>query len=111
MKIKLTKEQVDLLLQGSILQKGDVIYCHLPYWYKGTIGGDEFEVYFPDKLPEELLEGIKVERNGDCLHTEHPVRKKTFTIEDCFKNPEIKEVNMPNGISVKYIPDSNYGEL
>ena len=89
MKIKLTKEQVDLLLQGNVLEKNGVIYCHLPYWYKGVVGGDEFEVYHLDKLPEELLDGLIAGRKGDCLYTD--------TIENCFKNP--------------LTPDECYGEL
>ncbi len=55
MKIKLTKEQQNLLNGGQAVttEKGNE-YFNLPFWYRKE-GNDLFTPLFPDELPGDLL--------------------------------------------------------
>jgi hypothetical protein len=70
MKVKITKEQKELLNTGTIVSTTEnVIYHYLPFWYKETEDEDVFEI-IPlgklmgiDKLTEQILE---ITNNSDC---------------------------------------------
>lgn len=52
-----------LLQMGKVVRIGegeDKIYYHLPFWFKKTDykGGKAYQMYYPDKLPDELLAQI-----------------------------------------------------
>ena len=74
-KIKLTKEQFELLQTGTavVLPNGDSYY-YLPFWFKKCVGdlpehpafdyNTIFETYTFDNLPKELKDVIDAERSG-----------------------------------------------
>ena len=63
MKIKITKEQQDLLNTGSVvITPEDETYLYLPFWYKKTEDEDLFEIISPEKLPEDLVKAINIMR-------------------------------------------------
>ena len=63
MKVKITKEQQELLNTGTIVSTPEnVTYHYLPFWYKETEDEDVFEIIPLGKLPDDLAKMIKVER-------------------------------------------------
>ncbi len=63
MKVKLTKEQLDLMKSGNILSTNEENYYYFPYWVKESNG--EFELIMPEKLSNDIKEIINNER--DCI--------------------------------------------
>ena len=63
MKIKLTKEQIELLSIGSRIVTSEGDYSNLPYWFKKRNDGF-FDAFLFDKLQEDLITAIKNERNN-----------------------------------------------
>jgi hypothetical protein len=65
MKVKLTKEQIELLEQGSVIYNK---FYFLPFWFEKTTEPDVFIAYHLDKsLPKELLYAINHQRNPDLF--------------------------------------------
>jgi hypothetical protein len=63
MKVKITKEQQELLDTGTmVITPENVTYRYLPFWYKETEDEGVFEVIPLGKLPDDLVNIIKAER-------------------------------------------------
>ena len=63
MKVKLTKEQQELLNTFStVLRNSDTTYMYMPYWFKSTDEANVFEILTFEKLPKDLIQMITVER-------------------------------------------------
>jgi hypothetical protein len=69
MKLKLTKEQIDLFdqLGTVVVVPSNEIYYYLPFWFKKTEVKNVFDVITFEELPKEVLETINDlrESNGD----------------------------------------------
>lgn len=58
MKVKLTKDQIDLLRNsGTVIDSTDE-YIHLPFWFVSTDEEDVFDMIRFEKLPSEVVEII-----------------------------------------------------
>ena len=65
MKVKITKEQQELLNTGTIVSTPEnVAYYYLPFWYKKTEDEDVFEIIPLGKLPDDLVKLLKDERGS-----------------------------------------------
>lgn len=62
MKIVLTEDQKDFLNMGSRIITPEFKYSYIPYWFREDKEGN-FEMFILDKLPEDLVEKIKEDRN------------------------------------------------
>lgn len=63
MRIKLTKEQQELLSSmGSVVKTEKAVYQYLPFWYKETEDEDVFEQFTFQKLPDDLVKTIEFYR-------------------------------------------------
>ena len=64
MKVKLTRNQINLLERGTVFvgPNGQKWY-YLPFWYKHE-GGNDFEQFSFDHLPEDFVEAIHEHREG-----------------------------------------------
>lgn len=71
MKIKFTKETIELFKQlGTVVYVGDT-YLYMPYWFKETENKDVFEVTPTGKLPKDLekfIKGLRSEKPGSLGH-------------------------------------------
>jgi hypothetical protein len=55
MKIKLTKQQEEFLLNGTVVNtKGGEKWIYFPYWFKETNEQGVFEEYTFEQLPEGI---------------------------------------------------------
>ena len=65
MKIQLTQEQIELLNIGNVTRVGDTNYRYhfLPYYFRVYDDDNTAEIFFLEKLPEELVEYLSRERN------------------------------------------------
>ena len=66
MKVKFSKEQIDLFNIGTIINTADgSIYRYLPFWFKETDEEGVYELFTFEQLPDELIETIKSMRGSN----------------------------------------------
>lgn len=64
MKIKLTKQQEEFLLNGKIINLSNKDkWIYFPYWFKATTEQGVYEEFTFDQLPTGLQKYIENERN------------------------------------------------
>lgn len=62
MNIKLTKEQIELLNTGNIINTVNKKYYYLPFWFEED-KDNNFKILNFDSLPNELIEIIKEKKD------------------------------------------------
>ena len=117
-KIKFTQDQADLLRNAGTVIKfpNGNKYMYLPFWYKDS-EDNVLEEYNPDKIPDELREELKSQREAK----EQPSKKfklvvfKGHTIQDILGVPQarVTEIafNAQNTFKLKNPDDFNPWEL
>ncbi len=80
MKIKITKEQLDLLNIGNVINTNEEKWYYMPFWFKQS--GDDFEIISFEKLPKEIKDILNDKKEPNkyfSLNHNNPL-----TTNECF---------------------------